>query len=80
MFAIENDIPAPTAQRVRTRGDFSVTADQLQVGQSFFAPGRAAKGSYAALSGKKFPGKKFKIANVDASGDVPAGIRVWRTA
>ena len=74
--------PIPTASRNRQRGDFAATADILEVGQSFFAPGRQAKGSYAALSPKKFPNKKFKLSTVTemVDGAAVSGLRVWRTA
>lgn len=84
MFAIEKDIPAPTTSRVRSRGDFALTADALQVGESFVAPGRQPKGVYASISQKKFPGKKFRVAPeaavvVDGVETRKAGVRVWRT-
>ena len=82
-FVITSDIPAPTVSRNRQKGEFAGTADILEVGQSFFAPGRLAKGSYAALSPKKFPNKKFKLSTVTEAGadGVPvSGLRVWRTA
>jgi hypothetical protein len=79
MFAIDSNIPAPTHTRVRAKGSFATTAEALEVGQSFMAPGRSPKGVYASLSQKKHPGKKFRVASVEASGDVPSGVRVWRT-
>lgn len=85
MFAIEKDIPAPTTSRVRSRGDFALTVDALQVGESFVAPGRQPKGVYASISQKKFPGKKFRVAPeaavVDSEGvqTRAQGVRVWRT-
>lgn len=85
-FVIDSDVPVPTTQRIRTRGEFATTCDMLEVGQSFFVAGRTTKGVYASLSPKKFGGnKKFRPANVPASVNaagevVPAGIRVWRTA
>lgn len=81
-YQITSDIPVPTASRNRQKGEFAGTADVLEVGQSFFAPARLAKGSYAALSPKKFPNKKFRLSTVTEAGldGVPvSGLRVWRT-
>ena len=82
MYAVTNDIPVPTTSRNRVKGDFAATASVLEVGQSYFAPGRNQKGSYAALSSKKFPGKKFRLSTVTEAGPdgTPvSGLRVWRT-
>lgn len=79
-FVITSDVPVPTAQRIRQRGAFALTCDMLEVGQSFFAPGKSIKGIYASISPKRFPGKKFRPAAIAAVGDTPAGVRVWRVA
>lgn len=84
LFAITSDVAIPAATRMRTRGAFSMTCDALEVGQSFFAPGKNSKGIYASISPKKFPNKKFKVASIPAEGTegtegyTPAGVRVWR--
>ena len=89
-FTIESNIPVPTATRIRARGDFSTACDTLEVGQSFFAPGKSIKGAYASVSPTKFPGKKFKVAVIAAVAAVegvdgaestpgtPEGLRIWR--
>jgi hypothetical protein len=82
MFTIETITIPEAATRARTKGPFAATLAQLEVGQSFFAPDRKAKGTYAALSPSKNGGKKFRAVpwTETIDGVEQAGVRVVRKA
>ena len=74
MFKIDDNIPMPP----RAHGDFAATADALEVGQSFFAPGvvTGSVGTRTARqrkAGKRFASRRATEGGIDGS-------RIWRIA
>lgn len=74
MFKIDDNIPMPP----RAHGDFAATADALEVGQSFFAPGikpesTGARTQRQRKAGKRFASRRATVGGIDGS-------RIWRTA
>ena len=62
------EVPAVTATRNRSRGEFAQAVDSLQIGQGFiFESGKGLKAHYPKVSPSKFPSdvagfnKKFRL-------------------
>lgn len=58
--------PVSATTRTRTRGDFAVTLDSLEVGEGFeYQSEGTLKSQYPRISPKKFGGKRFKMWAVE---------------
>jgi hypothetical protein len=68
--------PASATTRTRTRGEFAVTLDSLEVGQGFeYQSEGTLKSQYPRISPKKFGGRRFKMWAVEGKDGTFAVIR-----
>jgi len=78
-FEIEDGIEIPDRDTIQSSYPF----DKLEVGQSFFVPGKTAQQMSAAKAHwrKKFPDRQWvnKKSTKEINGEVVEGVRVWRS-